>query len=412
MKLRWWICLLIFATWLMSYIDRSLMPMALPLIEREFHLSPIEMGSVMSAFFLGYASMQVPGGLIADRIGPRKAMTLGIAAWSVFTFLTGMASSLINLLCVRVLFGLCEGIHPPAAFKMLASWFMSRERARANGIVMSSNTLGPMIAPLLFAVIVSRFGWRSSFFIVAIPGIVLTLLAYKYLRDKPAEYPGITASELAEIGTDDCSQQKMSFVQLLKWKALWKLFFVYLTWDMTWWGFQAWLPSYLIKERGFKLLGAGVVTSLPFAAGFIGTLLAGYISDRTGRRKSVLIIVLVGNAVFMMLTATAVNVTWAIVFLVATGLFLPAIHGPFWSLTMDLLPSEDIGFCSGLINTGGQIAGILAPFLFGVLIQLTGHYYAGFLSMSVAAGLAALFVATLNNSGSSTRAPILPAPAE
>jgi sugar phosphate permease len=347
--------------------------------------------------------MQIPGGMIADRIGPRKAMTLGITAWSIFTFLTGLASGLTSLFCVRVLFGVCEGIHPPAAFKVLAAWFTSRERARANGIVMASNTLGPMIAPILFTIIVSRFGWRSSFFIVAIPGFVITFLVHKYLRDKPAEYPGITSEELAEIGTDNCSRQKMSLVELLKWKALWQLFFVYLTWDVTWWGFQAWLPSYLLKERGFKILGAGVVTALPFAAGFIGTLLSAYISDRTGRRKSILLVVLVGNAVFMLLTATAVNVTWAIVFLAATGFFLPAIHGPYWSLTMDLLPSDDIGFCSGLINTGGQIAGILAPFLIGVLIQWTGHYYAGFLSMSVSAGLSALLVGTLTRPEASTR---------
>src|SRR5258708_10194145 len=113
MRIRWWVCFLLFLTWLVSYVDRSLMPMALPLIAQEFHLSPTVMGAVISAFFLGYAVMQIPGGVIADKIGARNGITLGVTAWSVFSFLTGMATSLTSLLWVRVLFGVREGLHPP-----------------------------------------------------------------------------------------------------------------------------------------------------------------------------------------------------------------------------------------------------------------------------------------------------------
>src|SRR5712691_5165807 len=170
MKVRWWVCFLLFLTWLMSYIDRSLMPMALPLIGQEFHMSPTVMGVVVSAFFVGYASMQIPGGMLADKFGARNSITLGIASWSIFSVLTGTASSLTNLIWLRVFFGLGEGIHPPAAFKALSVWFNSAERARANGVVMSSNTLGPMIAPVLFATLMSAFGWRHAFYLVSIPG--------------------------------------------------------------------------------------------------------------------------------------------------------------------------------------------------------------------------------------------------
>src|SRR5258708_18622101 len=142
MRVRWGVCFLLFLTWVMSYVDRSLMPMALPLIGQEFHLSPTVMGAVISAFFLGYATMQIPGGMLADRIGARKSITLGIAFWSGFSVLTGAASSLANLIAVRICFGLGEGLHPAAAFKALSAWFPPRERARANGLVMSSNTLG------------------------------------------------------------------------------------------------------------------------------------------------------------------------------------------------------------------------------------------------------------------------------
>lgn len=397
MKVRWWICALLFLTWLMSYVDRSLMPMALPLIGQEFHLSPAVLGVVISAFFVGYAVMQIPGGILADKFGARKMMTAGVTLWSIFSVLTGAATSLTNLIWVRVLFGLGEGIHPPAAFKALSSWFNGAERARANGLVMSSNTIGPMIAPIVFAVLMGAYGWRRAFFLVSIPGFLIAFAVYWFLRDQPAEHPRMTSRELAEIG-DEKNQDEMSLRELLRYKALWKLFFIYMMWDVTWWGFQAWLPSYLLKERGFTLLATGAVAALPFAAGFIGILAAAYISDRTRKPRLVLVSVLLGNALFMLLTATAGNATMAVVFLTATGFFLPAIHGPFWSLPMDLLPSRVIGASAGFLNTGGQIAGVASPVIIGALIQLTGRYEAGFTFMALSAAVSALLVGALRES--------------
>jgi sugar phosphate permease len=399
MKVRWWVCFLLFLTWLMSYIDRSLMPMALPLIGKEFGLSPTVMGVVISAFFIGYGSMQIPGGMIADRIGPRKAITFGVAAWSAFSVLTGAATSLANLIAVRILFGFSEGVHPPAAFKALSAWFHSRERARANGLVMSSNTIGPMFAPILFAAVTGLLGWRDAFYLISIPGFLIALAVYWYLRDTPAGHPAVSRQELAEIGSDGRTQQRMSFSELLRHKALWQLFFVYMTWDVTWWGFQAWLPSYLLNVRGFTLVRTGAVTALPFAAGFLGMLLSAYVSDRTRRRKPVLVAVLLGNALFMSLTATATGATSAVIFLTTTGFFLPAIQGPFWSLPMDLLPSRVMGYSTGFINTGGQIAGIGAPIIIGALIQWTGQYDTGFVFMALSAALSALLVGTLKGTG-------------
>ncbi len=399
MKVRWWICFLLFLTWLMSYIDRSLMPMALPLIGKEFGLSPTVMGVVISAFFIGYGSMQIPGGMIADRIGPRKAITIGVAAWSAFSVLTGAATSLANLIAVRILFGFSEGVHPPAAFKALSAWFHSKERARANGLVMSSNTIGPMFAPILFAAITGLLGWRGAFYLISIPGFLIAIAVYWYLRDTPAEHPSMTREELAEIGSDGRPQEKMSFSALLRHRALWQLFFIYMTWDVTWWGFQAWLPSYLLNERGFTLVRTGALAALPFAAGFVGMLLSAYVSDRTGRPKSVLVAVLLGNALFMSLTATATGATSAVIFLTATGFFLPAIQGPFWSLPMDLLPSRVMGYSTGFINTGGQIAGVGAPIIIGALIEWTGQYDAGFVFMALSAAASALLVVTLKGTG-------------
>ena len=106
----------------------------------------------------------------------------------------------------------------------------------------------------------------------------------------------------------------------------------------------------------------------------------------------------------MLLTATASSATSAVIFLAATGFFLPAIQGPFWSLPMDLLPSRVMGYSSGFINTGGQIAGVGAPIIIGALIEWTGQYDAGFLFMALSAAASALLVATLKGTGRRTTA--------
>ena len=229
-------------------------------------------------------------------------------------------------------------------------------------------------------------------------GIRITFDFFFIPRTPRGKIPGSLNQDALRPRKADPEKYRRSFREVLRYKALWQLFFIYMAWDVTWWGFQAWLPSYLLKERGFTFIATGVVAGLPYAAGFVGILAAAYISDRTRKPRLVLASALLGNALFMLLTAAAGNATTAVVFLTATGFFLPAIHGPFWSLVMDLLPSRVIGSSSGFLNTGGQIAGITSPVIIGALIQLTGHYEAGFAFMAISAGMSALLVGVLKES--------------
>lgn len=178
MSMTWWrqryaVVSVLFLVWVTSYLDRMVMATAIPYMADDFGLKPVTMGVVMSAFFIGYALCKIPGGILADRFGSRKVMLLGVACWSVFTVLTGFATSLVSLLVIRVLFGVGEGIFPAASYRALCNWFPKKERGLATGSMMSSNSFGPALAPLFVVAIMASWGWHMVFISLFMPGLFM-----------------------------------------------------------------------------------------------------------------------------------------------------------------------------------------------------------------------------------------------
>lgn len=387
---RWTIIAVLFATWLISYFDRSLIATALPFIGHDFGLSPTLKGFVSSAFFIGYAAVQIPGGVLADRVGPRRVAFAAVLGWSIFCALTGAAWSILTLITVRVLFGLTEGAFSPASWKILSMTVDETNRARANALMLTSNLVGPALAPIVLVPFIGAMGWRPAFWCLAIPGIFAAFICWKYL---PAN--GSDAKRNAQNHTLTATVEPISMRKALMNPVIGKLFLIWGTWDITWWGFISWVPSYLYSGRSFSLEKTGLFASLPFAVGIIGMLGAGYAADRIAKRRTVIMVCLVGNATFLTLLAFAKSPAAAIACLVGVGFFLPAMYGPFWSLPMQLLPSSLMGAGAGLINFAGQIAGFVSPIVIGYTVAVTGTYTAGFLFLAAAAVTCLLITATL-----------------
>jgi MFS family permease len=387
---RWTIIVVLFATWLISYFDRSLIATALPFIGHDFGLSPTLKGFVSSAFFIGYAAVQIPGGVLADRVGPRRVAFAAVLGWSIFCALTGAAGSILTLITVRVLFGLTEGAFSPASWKILSMTVDETNRARANALMLTSNLVGPALAPIVLVPFIGAMGWRPAFWCLAIPGIFAAFICWKYL---PAN--GSDAKRNAQNQTVTATVEPISMRKALMNPVIGKLFLIWGTWDITWWGFISWVPSYLYSGRSFSLEKTGLLASLPFAVGIIGMLGAGYAADRIAKRRTVIMVCLVGNATFLTLLAFANSPAAAIACLVGVGFFLPAMYGPFWSLPMQLLPSSLMGAGAGLINFAGQIAGFVSPIVIGYTVEVTGTYTVGFLFLAAAAVTCLLITATL-----------------
>lgn len=335
MSMTWWrqryaVVSVLFLVWVTSYLDRMVMATAIPYMADDFGLKPVTMGVVMSAFFIGYALCKIPGGILADRFGSRKVMLLGVACWSVFTVLTGFATSLVSLLVIRVLFGVGEGIFPAASYRALCNWFPKKERGLATGSMMSSNSFGPALAPLFVVAIMASWGWHMVFISLFMPGLLMCWLIWKYIPDHPRESQSITSEELAEIeGTDDLEKDERR-----------------------------------LSDRYFN----------------------------QNRKVPVMVTQLLG-AVCLYFMQTAVTMQDVVVYETLAGTFLLGCFGALMALPMGTIQKEVAGRAMGIVNMGGQIAGFLSPIILGYLVQEAGGSFDSAFMCLIVAVLVSFFVA-------------------
>src|ERR1700687_4393589 len=270
------ICLMSF----ISYIDRVNISVAGPMIRKELGLSATELGLIFSAFAYPYAFMQIYGGWLADRFGPRRVLTILSALWALATVMTGVSSGVASLVLWRVLVGVGQGSAFPAATRAFAFWMPATERGFAQGVTHSAARLGGAVTPPIVLAIALASGWRQSFVALGFVSLVWTVAWALFFRDTPAEHPWVTARELAEIG----GQSAMSgSARQTPWKdmidRMWLVTLVDFCYGWSLWVFLTWLPSYLSDARGFGLNQMALMTTLPLMAGVIGDTLGGAMSD-------------------------------------------------------------------------------------------------------------------------------------
>ncbi|HEY0942553.1 MAG TPA: MFS transporter [Steroidobacter sp.] len=394
-KHRYTILAIILVTYLISYLDRMVMATAIPFIAADLQLSPMAMGQTLSAFFAGYALMQIPGGLLADRFGPRLVLTASIALWSVMTAMTGMAAGLMAMLIIRVLFGVAEAPCPTAISKAVSQWFPTRELSRTTGLLVGATAVGASVAPIFVVALIANWGWRAVFYSLFVPGVVLALVVWRYVTNSPAESRHVTAQELADYDDERSMEHaplKASLMQSLRTTAvLWCAASFFLV-GMTNWGLLTWIPSYLLQARGFSAEKMGYFASLINLAGAVGFSLGGYLCDKYFRHNMGLLIsigaVLSGATTYF--AATAASGEWAAVCFAAALLTSGFAITPILTLPLIVVPKHAVGGAFGIVNTAGQLAGLCSPLLIGYLLDLTGGNYRFVLYSLVACSLSAL----------------------
>jgi ACS family D-galactonate transporter-like MFS transporter len=410
-----------------AYVDRVNVSVAAPLARRDLGLSPIQLGFVFSAFAYPYAAMQVLGGWLSDRFGPRRVLAALSVIWATGTILTGASVGLHTLIAVRVLVGIGEGGAFPAATRALACWMPARERGLSQGVTHSAARLGGAVAPPVVLAIAVAYGWRQSFVILGLASLVWTVLWLFSFRDRPELHRRVTASELAEIR--EGNEPSLALGQGLgrvgtPWRriarAMGLVTLVDFCYGWSLWVFLTWLPSYLADARGFPLKEMALMAALPLLGGVIGDTLGGVVSDAiykwTGRlalaRRSLLLVGLLGALAFMVpavMTTSAVAAVWV---LSVAFFFLELTNAVLWTLPLDIA-GDFAGTAGGIMNTGFGIAGMISPVVFGWLVERTGGYRASFvvaLGLLVVGAIASAAIDPSRKVGSMTDGGAHPAP--
>ena len=377
-KKRHMILALLFLGWCLSYLDRMAMNVGIVEIAKDFNLSPSVMGVVLSSFFAGYALMQLPGGWLADKFGSRKVIAIAILFWSIFTVLTGMAWSLMSMIMIRFMFGLGEGGYPAASSKAIADVFPKEERTSAQTIMMSSNSLGGVIAPLIATPLLVWIGWQNLFLAIGILGVFVAALLWYYLNPKNMQ---------VEI-VDEETVQKASFKDVLKIRTSWQLAIMWFGVSTVVWGLISWMPPYLVDVRGLDLMSMGMLTSIPALAGAVGVIIGGQLikSLLIGKEKYLAIVSFIIMIVSLYLLFNAPSVSLVITYQSICMFF----HGPvvaiIFGLPHRIFSKNVIGSAFGMINLGGMIGAFLAPMVMGYLIEVfNGLYVSAFMYIIVCA---------------------------
>ena len=370
-RLRW---ILIFWMFLMSaiaYLDRVNISIAGQAIQKDHGLTDIQLGWMFSAFAIGYALFQVPGGRLADRFGPRRVIAAGVVWWGTFTTLTtlvpsGMAWSVATLIMTRFLLGLGEAVVFPSSNRLVSSWIPSSERGLANGLIFAGVGAGASITPPLITWILVNWGWRWSFYVSAIIGLAAGAFWFLLARDSPREHPLASGEEVAHIesGLPPAKQEPgvaLSWRDIIASRNVRAMSFSYFTYGYVAYIFFTWFFIYLNRERGLNLKSSALFSMLSFLSMACAAPLGGWVADRITRRYGkkagrcgVAMFGLALAAVFLALATRVESAALASVVLAGGAGALYRSQSAFWAVSADIA-GRSAGTVSGVMNMGGQI---------------------------------------------------------
>jgi sugar phosphate permease len=383
---------LLYLAYMISYVDRAAISLALAQIGKDFNLQASDLGIVISAFFLGYAAMQVPGGWLADRFGSKLVVVAAIAMWSVFTVMTSLAWSLTSLIVIRLIFGLTEGAFPAASIKAVTEMFDKPSHPKLSALLTSSNYAGSMLAPLIMAPLIIAFGWRQAFEVIGFAGVAFALVYFVLVPHiRPGSgIPPASATPPAQVKTSTRRE-------LLKNPFMWQLLTVWFGLSCVNKGLDSWMPVYLLQQRGLDLKAVGLLTPIPFLLATIATASGGWVMTTffADREKYLLIgsATLTGVFVYAMYKSQTIA---ALIFFQSLAYFFKSfVLATVVALPTKVLAADQIGTGFGMVNFGGQSAGFVAPSIMGFLVSGTGSFDAAFDFLLVMIALAVAVATTI-----------------
>ncbi len=419
---RWLICALLFFAATINYVDRQVIGILKPTLEKEFGWSEIDYGWIVFAFQTAYAIGLLGVGRLMDRFGTKKGFSFSIVVWSLaamahawavaigvsviglFAFFgieaaaIGLSVSVIGFIVARFALGIGEAGNFPASIKTVAEWFPKKERALATGIFNSGTNVGALATPLLVPLIVLYWGWYEAFIITGALGFIW-LVFWVVIYKKPEEDPKLSKSELEYIQSDPSEPAaRIPWARLFPHRQTWAFAVGKFLTDPIWWVYLFWLPDFLNKQHGLELKNFGLPLAIIYIIADVGSIGGGWISGalikrgwsiNAGRKIAMLICAL---AVVPIIFASITSNLWIAVVLI--GIAAAAHQG--WSaniftLASDMFPKQAVGSVVGIGGMAGAIGGMFIAKLVAYILSTTGSYVPIF-AIAASAYLVALLI--------------------
>jgi len=383
-------------------------------MQADLHIDPIGWGWVTGIFTLSYGLFEIPTGTLADRLGPRRVLTRIVLWWSAFTALTGAATGYFPLLLTRFLFGAGEAGAFPGASVVVSRWFRPSQRATMSGVTLMASQIGGALAPLLVVPIQSRFGWRASFFVFGVLGLVWAAVWYLWFRDSPEEKAGIGRRE--EAAALPAHGHHFPWRAALRSPSVLAVMGTALCYVYVYNFFQTWFHTFLVKGRDFTEESL-LLSALPYVVAACANLGGGVVSDALAKRMGVR----KGRRALGVSALTAAGLLTIAVMLtrqqILTVILLSLVYGAItfqqssvFGVCLDI-GKKHAGAMVGLMNTSSQVGGLLGSVAYGYIVERFHSYDAPFAPMAGLLFLGALLWLKIDASTDlSAQLPVSPAP--
>ncbi len=368
-----------FALSAISYFDRTILSIAAPVIIHDFGISETGMGAVFSAFILSYGIFQAPGGRLADRFGPHRVLTLACLGAAVFTGLTALGGEpglgtwlgvIPSFVMLRLLFGAFTAPLYPACGKMVAGWFPAVHHAKLQALVITGAPAGAAISPMVFSQLIALFGWRVSFWIAA--AVTTVLVAIWFFAAGNGPRAGLSTPVAVS------PPPRPEWRLLLSHRSLLLLTAGYLCLSYFEYIFFYWIYYYLGEVRGLGAERSAIYVTWLFVAMAAMLPLGGWASDRLvlryGRKLGRRVVPIVGmtlSAALLYAGAASGGALETAGFLALALGLAASCEGVFWGSAIDI-GGRRIGAVGGILNTGGNLGGILSPLVTPLLARHAG----------------------------------------
>ncbi len=369
---QWIFLILLVISIFISYIDRGSLSVADKYLQTEFSLDPVHRGLIYSMFFWGYTPALVLAGWLVDRFNVNRVLAAGYLVWSAATLLTGAANGFFMLVCLRLLLGLGESVAYPAYSKILAGNFQENQRGLANAAIDAGSKLGPALSVLIGGLMMARYGWRIFFVITGLLSL-LWLVPWFFLAPKDRVLPHHAKGKVPGFG------------EILSKRAAWGTFIGLFCGNYVWYFIITWLPGYFREELHYTQSEMAVLASAPLLVLAISALTSGYISDRwisRGGNPNTVRKTFTGLGLgcsTIMFAAVLVKDRQTSMLVLCAACFAYGLYSSnLWAITQTLAGPWAAGRWTGLQNAFGNISGMIAPSLTGLIVQRTGQFYWAF----------------------------------